>query len=42
MEVKRAVNEAAKAHEVAAGLENQLEMAVRQVAALQTRSKVSG
>ena len=40
VEVKRAVNEAAKAHELAAGLENQLEMAVRQVAALQARSKV--
>lgn len=40
VEVKRAAHKAARAHELAAGLENQLEMAVRQVAALQARSKV--
>lgn len=40
VEVKRAAHEAARAHELAAGLENQLQMAVRQVAALQARSKV--
>lgn len=40
LEVKRAANEAAKAREAAAGMEKELELAVRQAAALQARTKV--